>query len=284
MDQDIVAYQRKRFEGINAAAGFTQEVINSITSIIKAAMDAGQLKARVQTLHLASCQYGFSRIEPYSGEDHILYDARTLKPMQGCKTRVHFNARVMEMLQWIKAQGLGWVCATHRSKSGGLAGFVYIFVVFIPCAPSGPSGPSGPGGATGTKSPRGSAAPGGGGRASSLWNTVYMAKSFDDPSSWNERCLSAIRSGASYCAICTLYREADFMIDGGDIPLEGPMLHHLSMDPIDDRKWGLSKRFAPLVEWTKHISFGWTLSTSGGAAGAQWAYFIVLFDPLEEYY
>ncbi len=264
---DLASYQRKRFECLNAQGGLTQEVIQTLLSILKNATIAGQTHARVQTLHLAK-DYAYSRRQPPDEKAHPVYDAQTLLPIQGTVTRVHLAARPRELTEWLHEQKVHFIIATSctavpaKGCEPAFADFMHIIALFVP--------------------EKASINP-------SIWNSAFLQKSLDQSmvTSWNEKCLAAIRIGASHFAVCILYYRLDyrFMPHGGETELDDSSLvcaaprENPSMTLAKDCCFKLESKCVTLVAWSRQIGYSWTLATGSH----NWAYFTVLLDPINKY-
>lgn len=295
MEQDIVGYQRRVFECLYAEGSLNQDVVSRITEVLKAAVSMGQTHARVQTLYLARGQYGYSRKPPYSSTyDHVLYHAHTMTVLQNCRTRVHFDRRVQELVEWLcRHQGLKVICATQSTtpyetmKNGmeiGLAPFVYLYAVMMPVVPSIVVDRELP------------------------WNCMFSQKCLDASMIpvWNARCVAAVRAGATKTVIFAMYRGCDYMsLEPNDTTAtekdavavsRPPPCDYLSCKPATGNSnnvvliGGLT-RFSILLVWARQLGYRWTLAgpterdtqTNLRVLAGPWAYFIILFDPVEAY-
>jgi hypothetical protein len=258
---DFQAYQRKRFEGIHYQGSLTQEVIQSAISVLKVASGAGQTRARVQLLHL-STDYTYSRRDPPDEGAFVVHDAHTLKPHVGCRTRIHLAARAREFVDWlIGEQKVQVVLATWTTRDGGsvigeptFANFMHVIAVFVheKISPS-------------------------------IWNAPFVKRS-GDVTAWNEKCLAAIRIGVAHFAVCVLYHKSDYGKDkDGDLVCVKPV-YHLTMEPLkEDPQWKLDGTLCgSLVQWCTKIGYKWTLGIS--INHSNWAYFVVILDPINEFF
>lgn len=276
---NLQKFQQSRFECLNQSTGtLTQDNIDIFNNIVKNAMLAGQTSARIQTLRIGK-QYIYTYTSGgSSGIAYTVYDTHTKRPFEG-PVRAILKLNLNSLLEWIKAQGMHFICTTSAMKNRvtmnlhhqthALADFLHIVVVFLP-----PNlelrekvGPT-----------------------ISLWNSVYTAKCLDQSMvvRWNERLIGAIRTGATYFVVCTLYAGADYSIcKEANAETIGLMCieprQHLTMALIDpDPGWALAQdKFKIMCNWVVQLGYAWTLLTE--SAECSWAYFTVLLDPLEKY-
>lgn len=257
---DLRGFEARRLQTLQGQSRLTQEAIQVASAIIQSAMESGQGHARVQTLFLSRAQFTYTSNQ--STDTFQLYDCYSLIPMQGLEKRVCFSSCVRDFVTWLREQGLHFFCTTNRA----LAPFIHIEAYFVPEQPV-------PAGA----------------RALSLWNTVYTQKCVDASAvpAWNQKCAHAIRRGASSFIVCTLYRHSDFYPIDETTSLQGivcslPVRHHLCMQPIvlDTKELVLNPKFDIMVQWVRELGYGWTLTME--TVAAEWAYFVVLLDPLTE--
>lgn len=267
---NLRGFEARRLQTLTGHTALTQDILKTASDIIQRAMEAGQVRARVQTLHLSHQQFTYTGSAGGS-ETHPLYDAYTLLPLPGVEKRIAFASVVREFVHWIREQGLQFLCTTQCFPGAGGSipiPFVHVEAIFVPVTPA----------------PRGA-------RALEIWNTVYMQKCLDASAlgAWNQRCADAIRRGASHFVVCTLYRWSDFFppSEGGGIACAQPVRHHLTMAPLEDllgekKPLFLNAKFDVMVRWVAELGYAWTL-TMENADKSEWAYFCVLLDPLEQY-
>ena len=267
-------YQRKRFETLTIHGSLTQEVIQSVLSILKNATTCGQTHARVQTLHLAK-DYTYSRRQPPDKDAHVIHDMLTLQPYGGTSTRIHLAARPRELVEWLigeqKVRVIVATCCMSEARSFGeptFASFMHLYAVLVPEKQAG----------------------------GGVWNAVFLKKSLDASmvQGWNDRCLAALRIGASYFSVCVLYRGSDFSAAGGDtkgVPEELKCIQprqHLTMVPHEkDPHWVLNEKCSTLVTWVDQAGYRWTIATEAYVSEETkevvhsiWGFFVVLLQPL----
>lgn len=256
---DLRGFEARRLQTLQGEPRLTQEAIQVASAIIQCAMEAGQGHARVQTIFLSHNQFTYTR--NVSTDTYPLYDCYTMASLiNGGDKRVCFSSCVRDFVTWIREQGLRFRCTTL----GEATTFVHIEAYFIPEQPA-PTGA----------------------RALSLWNTVYTQKCVDASSvpAWNLKCANAIRRGASSFIVCTLYLHSDFYPIENTTSLQGivcPLVarDHLTMHPLSQGEpWVLNPKFDIMVNWVKELGYTWTLTM---APHVEWAYFVVLLDPLNE--
>jgi hypothetical protein len=261
---DLRGFEARRLQTLQDQPRLTQEAIQVASAIIQSAMESGQGHARVQTLFLSRAQFTYTGNQ--STDTFPLHDCYSLAPLQGVGKRVCFSSCVRDFVTWLREQGLHFCCTTITNRTGVIPSFIHIEAYFIPEQPA-------PAGA----------------RALSLWNTVYTQKCVDASAvpAWNQKCAHAIRRGASSFIVCTLYRHSDFYPMDETTSLQGivcslPVRHHLTMQLIIIAKdLVLNPKFDIMVQWVRELGYGWTL-TMEAAAETEWAYFVVLLDPLTE--
>jgi len=262
----------RKYDSLATAGRLTQDVLQSVSSVLECAMACGQSHARVQRLHLEHRHFTYTYRD--DGGGHALRDSHTLCVLDGVRVTVA-NTAVIALLDWMRAQGLQFIFTGHVTRAAqvfsapALQPAIYVVAVFVP---------DGGGGA---------------GRAQLQWNTVYMHKCVDSSAvpAWSARCAAAIRAGASHFALCTLYRGSDYnepSVDGV-MPTHHELVcvaprHHLTMARLDPaRTWVLEDRFTTLVAWVLQQSYTWTLCMPSDDH-AEWAYCTVLLDPLDSLY
>lgn len=270
---NLLAFQRQRFETLAETHGvLTQDVVTTLHSIIKSAMMAGRTHCLIQTLRIGK-QFSYS--SRAIQDAHPVLNAHTMAPFTKGAQWARLNGQMDPLLQWLRSQGIHFVCTTkqmERKLSFGqpsYAEFLHIEAVFIPEY-------------TDLREQQG--------HVLAIWNTVYMSKCLDNSmiSQWNQRALTAVRCGAGYFAVCTLYLESDYIEDNGELnhlacicPRE-----HLSMRPLEPNpRWKLDSKFNTLVRWVLQLGYEWTLCCAVGEKDrvSNWAYFTVMLDPLEKY-
>jgi hypothetical protein len=268
---DMLTFQKHRCEGLTQHGKLNQDVIQAMQSTLKNAVAAGQTHARVQTLFLSQ-HYGYSRSLPYPKQAHIVHDDLTLEPMTNCLTRINLAPRARELTEWLQEQGVHYICTslnTTPKRTFGepsLADFIFIVAVFIPQQQQQQEDGRVP------------------------WNVAFSSKVLDAPDVWNTRCVNAIRVGASYATICTLYYGMDFKVAFPEEPETeytcSSARVHPTMKPCNKRFQLVGDKFKPLIVWVKQLSYSWTcvLETdyTGEDGGVpQWAYFTILLNPLK---
>lgn len=254
---DLRGFEARRLQTLQGQLRVTQEAIQMASAIIQCAMEAGQGQARVQTIFLSHNQFTYTR--NVSTDTYPLYECYTRAPIKD--KRICFSSCLRDFVTWIREQGLRFMCTTFSEAT---TTFVHIEVYFIPEQPA-------PAGA----------------RALALWNTVYTQKCVDSSAipAWNQKCAQAIRRGAGHFIVCTLYLHSDFYPVENSTTLQGIVCpgvvrHHLTMQPITDEKEHplvLNPKFDIMVQWVKELGYTWTLAM---APQVEWAYFVVLLDPL----
>jgi hypothetical protein len=254
---DIAKFQKKKFECLTSEGELTQKVIQTVLSIIKNAMDAGQTHARVQTLFL-SRHYTYNRVEPYASESIIIHDTTTFVPITHLKTRIVLASRAKEFMDWLTSLHLKVVCTSTCLENETFATHMHMVVLFTPILVDG--------------------------RVAGIYNGIFLTKCLDDSMvpDWNSRCLAAINAGCTYFTICTMYLEVDYKkqkaLDEMELVVKSPR-EYLTMRLLENRKWTLCNKFDVLVAWVKQLGYVWTLSAE---RDANWAYFIVLLEPCQQ--
>ncbi len=315
---DLRTLQTRKYEGLLRDKRLTQDTLQTVMCIIDNAMMCGQSHARIQLLHATENQYHYAKKEPAAVP---LCDALTLQPVD---QRIVLGAPARALADWVCGQGMQCVYAAFRSRdvlvfgAPALAPHVYMTAVFVPAEPPAeppgepPSGGSAPS-TSGSRCVRvvtamlacarlrraqrtlavlsrvsnesGRPLP----AAMVRWNTQYMYKCLDDSAipTWNARCANAMRTGASHFAVCTLYRHCDYDVPAADGAFSEMLcakpLHHLSMTALDRcGPWVLEPKMATLVAWVHQHGFEWTLTMPDSES--EWAYFVVMLDPVERFY
>lgn len=263
---DLRGFEARHMQTLQGHTRLSQEAIRGASKIIQCAMESGQVRARVQTIHLAHQQFCYSNI--MSTDTHPLYDMYTLSPLANTEKRICFSSVIREFVEWLKSQGLDFRCTTctYPNSEGVPVPFVHLEVIFVPETPARV------------------------GRAIDIWNTKYMQKCLDTSSipAWSQRCADALRRGASHFVVCTLYRSSDFFppSEGAGIACMQRIRHYLTMMPVsslmDDEQLVLNNKFTVMVQWVREIGYVWTLLMPD-LQTSEWAYFTVLLDPLEKY-
>lgn len=258
---DLRGFEARRLQTLQGQLRMSQDAIRIASGIIQCAMEAGQCHARVQTIFASHNQFTYTRV--VSTDTFPLYDCYSLSPLLSEKTdkRVCFSSCVRDFVTWLREQGLHFLC-TALPLSGGI---IHIEAYFIPEQPIPANA-----------------------RALSLWNTVYTQKCVDDSavSAWNQKCADAIRRGASSFIVCTLYQHSDFYLASETTTLQGiactvAARHYLTLQPLQDNQstsWVLNPKFTVMVQWVQDLGYSWTLTMA--APSLEWAYFVVLLDPL----
>jgi hypothetical protein len=261
-------YQRVRFEGLAIHGALTQEVIQTILSLLKNATIAGQTRVRVQTLHLAR-DYAYSRHQQPDGSALVIHDMLTFRPYKGTTTRLHLASRARELMEWLVGEQKVRVIAATCCMSGEpifgeptFASFMHLYAILIPEKQSIPP---------------------------TVWNATFVRRT-QDVQHWNDKLLAALRVGASYANVCVLYWLSDYgaMVDPTQIPeLECTTpRHHLTMEPLKKEGWALTAGCSTLVAWVAQAGYKWTLvmdnhSITEKPEYSLWAYFCVLLMPLD---
>jgi hypothetical protein len=253
---DLQSSSKRKFETLSTFGGFTQESIESTISILKNALACGQVFAKIQTLRVG-LQFHYTYTNPELPEVHHVL---TLQPFSDSKARVKLIER--DYFDWLAQQKISFLFATWKTTEDKtifgeyqLADFCHVIAHVTPECVS-----------------------------SSLWNAVYMEKCLDESmiKKWTDRLyLATTKIGATYCAMCMLYKNADYADSDGLLydmyTVETPR-QFLTMIPMR-QKYQLDKKFHILVTWCRQMSRNWTL-----VVGGDWAYFVVLLDPLGQYY
>lgn len=241
--------------------------VEAMQTIVKAAMHAGQTRARIQTLHFGH-HFTYSRNHPVetqcSGATFAVHDTWTLTESK--TTRVALSVMSLELLEWVRSQGMLPLLATLALDATGErpADFLHVMAVFVPITVD----------AERYTQPD----------ALVAWNTTYMLKCLDETRIryWATRCHNALCMGQTHVAICTLYWKADFG-PTGSIVINTPR-HYITMQLlVISEMWFLDARLAVLANWVSNIGYTWTLCAPA-AECPPWAYFVVLLDPLPEYH
>lgn len=226
-------------------------MIQTMLSTMKNAILAGQTRARVQTFFMVT-DYTLSKVP--NSESHAIYDVHTMKPFEN--VRVTLAARSRELTDWLLQQRVHFImatsCTSERTTFGqpNLANFMHVIALFVPEMPP------------------------------SLWNAAFL-KDDDSERQWNERCAAAIRIGMPYFAVRILRYKHDYAETedtSGEFVCLQPR-RHLTMELLDRPHWKLNERYANLIAWSNQTGYKWTLSI-----GENWAYFIVLLDPISRYH
>jgi hypothetical protein len=252
--------------------------IEAMQTIIKSAMNAGQTRARIQTLRYGY-HFTYSRNHPQEeeggggGEEEEnatfpLYDAWTMQ-LVSISLRVALSSASLDLLHWVRSQGMQTLLTTMSLGATGdkPADFIYVMAIFVPIT---------------NEIDRFSEQD-----ALVAWNTMYMLKCLDETRIryWALRCHNAVCMGQMHVAICTLYWQSDFANAGGgcdsSLIVRTPR-HHITMQPYK-AEWHLDARLSVLTNWVNNIGYKWTLCAPTANAPA-WAYFVVLLDPLSEYH
>jgi len=257
-------------ETLGAHASLTQDMMAAALTLIEGAMGCGASYARVQLLRQS---YGhFHYVTTQEGTLTLpVYDAQTLVQLEGgSRQRVQLSRPAQDIVHWLRGQGLQVLCTSSAIQWGrlerepSLAPWLYLVAVFVPQG-----------------EPEG--------RLRWLWNTTYMPKCLDASAleGWAQRCQRALTLGASHCALCTLYRNSDY-IEATAVPDEeaetyvvNVARHHLTMQTLSGPRWALDKRFKLLIGFARSYGYSWTLCLPDQEAS--WAYFTVLLDPLTRY-
>ena len=199
----------------------------------------------------------------------------TLQPYGGTSTRIHLAARPRELVEWLigeqKVRVIVATCCMSEARSFGeptFASFMHLYAVLVPEKQAG----------------------------GGVWNAVFLKKSLDASmvQGWNDRCLAALRIGASYFSVCVLYRGSDFSAAGGDtkgVPEELKCIQprqHLTMVPHEkDPHWVLNEKCSTLVTWVDQAGYRWTIATEAYVSEETkevvhsiWGFFVVLLQPL----
>lgn len=259
---DLRGFEARRLQTLQDQTRLSQEAIQVASGIIQCAMEAGQSHARVQTIFLSRAQFTYT--QNVSSDTFQLYDCYTLVPMVGIEKRVCFSSCIRDFVMWLREQGLRYMCTSQKNAGNILSSFVHIEAYWIPEQPAPASA-----------------------RALSLWNTVYTQKCVDATMvpAWNQRCADAIRRGASSFIVCTLYRHSDFYPISETNSLQGIVCkqcprHHLTLQPLEKKEdYVLNPKFNIMLQWTRELGYAWTLAMPI-LEESEWAYFIVLMDPL----
>lgn len=277
------------FESIGNHGVLTQDMMLGMVKIMECAMQAGASHARVQLLRQSFNHFCYTARKGSS--TMVIHDAQTHTPLVHSKQNVLLSRIALDLVQWLRGQGVQVLCATSAHQptrlkgEPSLASWLYVVAVFIPLGDDNVDHDDGAAAASG--------------RMRSLWNSVYMPKCLDASAldQWAGRAQRAFAAGATHTALCTLYLEADFVASAAsaaEAPLpDYPLLctdivrHHLTMQPaLSDWVWRLHKRFSILVGWVRQYGYRWTLCHAGDD-GAQlpprWVYFTLLLDPLVAY-
>jgi len=279
MPVDFARFQKERFEAFTLAKGkITYDVNKILHSVCRNAMLCGKTHFRLQTLRMPGAfSYTYNRKD--DDTTHTIYHIHTLKPIADTTARVKLNKEYTKPLfDWLREQGVHFYLTTHQMSNTTsfnnkpLANFVHIEAYLIPED-------------TDIREKTG--------MILSLWNGVYTIKCLDQSmiGEWNKRLLSAFRTGAAHCVICTLYLESDYedtpKNNKNNLPIrnEYNVLNprdHLTMEllnPMPD--WSLKDKFTTLLSWVTQLNYKWTLLCSDKCS---WAYFTVMLDPVEDVY
>jgi hypothetical protein len=259
---DLRGFEARRLQTLQGQTRLTQESIQVASGIIQSAMQSGQGHARVQTIFLSQAQ--FTLTSNVSTDTFQVHDCYMLTPIKSLEKRVCFTSCVRDFVNWIREQGLHFLCTSL--SNGTNPTFLHIEAYFIPEQPV-------PAGA----------------RALSLWNTVYTQKCVDASAipAWNQKCAHAIRRGGSHFIVCTLYKHSDFFPISDTTTLQGIVVpsaprHHLSMAVLSAQEESLvlNPKFDIMVEWVRELGYNWTLTMASSSVEVEWAYFVVLLDPI----
>lgn len=262
---DVIAYQKRKYECLAAAGGeLNGDVTQTVMTTLRNALLAGQTKCRVQTLRLASNQYAYCFRD--TSTSHLIYDTLTLVPYRDSKMRIVLESGVRRFTEWLLENRVHFICTTSRLSEvdDSFANFLHIVAVFIPIEGEGNH------------------------KGNTLWNNVYMQRAIGDERGWMERTLIGIRTGVAHFVMITVYYQVDYapikMVDKcDDLLLCRKPRDHLTMTQLSGRVWIMDSKFASLIEWVKKKGFNWTLANDG-TDGCNWAYFVVLLDPLNTYF
>lgn len=263
---DLQDYQRVRFEGLAIHGALTQDVIHTILSLLKNATIAGQTRVRVQTLHLAR-DYAYSRHQPPDATSLLIHDMLTFEPFTGTKTRIHLASRARELVEWLvgeqKVRVVAATCCMSDTKVFGepaFASFMHLYAILVPEKQDVPP---------------------------TVWNATFVRRS-QSVQHWNDKCLAALRVGASFTHICVLYKGPDFNVlalspsGGGSVFECVAPRHHLTMALLAQNGpgWVLKEdACSTLVAWVAQTGYKWTLTVD--VQDVVWAFFTVLLMPLD---
>lgn len=266
---------KRPLETLRTGDALTQDMMSAALQVIENAMQSGAGWARVQLLRQRYNHFHYVSSATATFADTLtfpVHDAQTLVALaSGSRQRAQLSRPVLDIIHWLRGLGVQVLCTTSATQTvrlhgePALAPWLYLVAVFVPQGEGESEG-----------------------RLRYLWNTHYMPKCLDDSAlaGWAQRCQRALTAGASHCALCTLYRDADFsalaLASAEDSPytVVTPR-HHLTMQPLASSQWVLDKRFKLMVGFAHSYGYAWTLCMPG--AEGPWAYFTMLLDPLSQY-